>query len=341
MTSGNATPKRREVTEASGKMTAPRDFNCALDCWYLTGPTAAGKTSVGLELAELLDAEIISLDSMAIYRGMDIGTAKPTAEQRRRVPHHLIDIVDASDPFSLDEYCEAALDTIAEIRSRGREVLLVGGTPLYLKSLLRGILQGPEADWEFREQIESELETVGIEALHARLELVDPLSAAKLDPRDKRRIIRALEVQKITGQPISHLQEQFEVARSADECRVFVLDWPRPKLHQRIERRVERMFAEGLAAEVVELLETTDGLGRTASQAVGYREAIDLVNEGITRDEAIERTKIRTRQFAKRQMTWFRSLEECRWVAVDEPLDPAAIASQIYAAGQHIESKGT
>jgi tRNA dimethylallyltransferase len=308
--------------------------NTALDCWFLTGPTAAGKTQVALELAGRLDAEIVSLDSMAIYRGMDIGTAKPSAAEREQVTHHLIDIVDASQSYSLDQYCDAAQQIIDDVRSRGREVLFVGGTPLYLKSLLRGIFKGPEADWQFREQVEAELKTVGVEALHARLAQVDPLSAAKLEPQNVRRIIRALEVQKITGQPISHLQEQFEVAHRAEECRVFVLDWPRPVLHQRIESRVERMFAEGLVAEVEQLLADGNQLGRTASQAVGYREATELIEGRATQGEAIERTIIRTRQFAKRQMTWFRSLSECRWITLEEPLDPAAVAQQIYEQGQ-------
>ena len=315
-------------------MSTPNEPNPALDCWFLTGPTASGKTEVGLELAALLDAEIISLDSMAIYRGMDIGTAKPSADQRSRVAHHLLDIVDANEPYSLDQYCDAAKACINEIRGRGREVLFVGGTPLYLKSLLRGIFKGPEADWEFREQIQEELETVGVEALHARLEQVDPLSAAKLDPHDVRRIIRALEVQRITGQPISHLQEQFEVARGADACKVFVLDWPRPALHKRIEARVERMFSVGLVDKVRELLRAHGDLGRTASQAVGYRETIDLVEGRSTREEAIERSKTRTRQFAKRQMTWFRSLNECRWISAEEPLDPSKVARQIYEDGR-------
>jgi tRNA dimethylallyltransferase len=317
-------------------MTTFRDHNSALDCWFLTGPTASGKTSVALELAKLLDAEIISLDSMAIYRGMNIGTAKPTAAERGQVAHHLIDIADPCESYSLNQYLDAAHAKIAEIRARGHEVLFVGGTPLYLKSLLRGIFQGPAADWEFRRQVSAELETVGVGALHARLAQVDPLSAAKLSPNDVRRIIRALEVQKITGQPISHLQEQFEIAHRADECRVFVLDWPRPQLHARIDARVERMFAAGLAEEVSRLLVRYGELGRTASQAVGYAEAIELVAGRVALAETIERTKTRTRQFAKRQMTWFRSMAECRWVPVDEPLDPAALAARIFELGSTV-----
>ena len=166
-------------------------FEPVEDCWFLTGPTASGKTGIGLELAERIGAEIVSLDSMALYRGMDIGTAKPTAEQRRRVPHHLIDIVNPDTEFSLSQYVAAAHQVVAQIRQRGCEVLFVGGTPLYLKALLRGLYPGPPADWQFRQEIEEELKFVGIEALHTRLQQVDPLAAARLHPHDKRRIIRA------------------------------------------------------------------------------------------------------------------------------------------------------
>ena len=226
----------------------------ALDCWYLTGPTAAGKTAVGLELARLLKAEVISLDSMAVYRGMDIGTAKPSPEQLRAVPHHLINILNPDQEFSVSNYVEAAHQKIAELRSCGREVLFVGGTPMYLKAMLRGIYQGPPADWEFRREVEDEARRVGIEALHARLSQVDPLSAAKLHQNDIRRIIRALEVYKITGEPISHQQLQFDEGVPGDRCRVFVLGWSRAALHLRIDARVEGMFAAGLMDEVRGLL---------------------------------------------------------------------------------------
>ena len=320
-------------------MTTLRDNQPALDCWFLSGPTASGKTSTGLELAEVLGAEIISLDSMAIYRGMDIGTAKPTADEQQRVPHHLLDIADPGESFSLDQYYAMAFDAIDDIRSRDREVLFVGGTPLYLKSLLRGIFQGPPADWEFREQIQAELEEVGVQALHDRLAQVDPLSATKLDANDVRRIIRALEVYKTTGQPISHLQEQFDVAHRAEQCRVFALDWPRPELHKRIDTRVDQMFADGLVQEVEQLIAAEDGLGRTSSQAVGYREVMEHLEGRATLEEAIERTKTRTRQFAKRQMTWFRSLEECRWVALNSRMEPVEVARQIREEGQNLEPR--
>jgi tRNA dimethylallyltransferase len=323
-------------------MIHPAPVPPALDCWYLTGPTAAGKTKVGIELARGLNAEIVSLDSMALYQGMDIGTAKPSAEDRARVPHHLLDLVPPTEEFSLSEYIDAAHAAIADIRGRGKEVLFVGGTPLYLKSLLRGVYQGPPADWDFRAAVENELKSLPLEALHQRLQVIDPLLAAKLHPNDKRRIIRGLEVFKLTGQRLGHLQTQFDEAQPAARARVFVLAWPRDELHRRIDARVEQMFASGLVEEVCGLLAKYNTLSRTAMQAVGYREVIEYLR---SRDQwsrgqgpdvsgqrsdivptpaprlpipdlaaCIDRVKARTRKFARRQETWFRSLNECTFV---------------------------
>ncbi len=299
------------------------------DCWFLSGHTASGKTSTGLELAQRLNAEIISLDSMAVYQGMDIGTAKPTAQQRSQTPHHLIDIATPVESFSAAEYIAAAADVVKDIRDRGLQPLFVGGTPLYLKSLLRGVFEGPPADWEFRRAVEEEVKQVGVQALHDRLNQVDPLSAARLHPNDTRRIIRALEVYKITGQPISHQQTHFEEGRAAKDCKVFVLDWPRAELHNRIEQRVHQMFDEGLVAEVRGLLEEYGELGRTASQAVGYREVIAALEAGEDEASMREAVNIRTRQFARRQDTWFRGLSECRHLPMDDSQTPAAIAEMI------------
>jgi tRNA dimethylallyltransferase len=307
--------------------------------WFLTGPTAAGKTKVGVPLARKLNAEIISLDSMAVYRGMDIGTAKPSADEQAAVRHHLLDVASPREDFSLSEYLDAAHAAAAEIRGRGKEVLFVGGTPLYLKTLLRGAYQGPPADWEFREQIEKELAEVGLDALHERLQVIDPLLAAKLHPRDKRRIIRGLEVFRLTGQPLSHQQNQFDLARSAAESRVFVLQWSRELLHQRIEARVDQMFAHGLVAEVQSLIAEHGQLGRTASQAVGYGEVLahldllprDGAPSPLTLEQCIDAVKTRTRQFAKRQETWFRSLSECTFIEMDVDHSPEQVAERIAA----------
>ena len=302
----------------ASRLPVVHEFPPLHDCWYLTGATASGKTRLGIHLAQRIDAEIISLDSMAVYRGMNIGTAKPTATEQAEVPHHLLDIVDPNEEFSLAEYLSQAHETAKSIKSRGREVLFVGGTPLYLKSLLRGVNEGPPADPEFRRQVEAELEHVGIEALHERLRQVDPLSAAKLHPNDKRRMIRALEVYKLTGIPISHYQLQFGEVRRARCERVFALWWDRAELHERINRRVEMMFANGLVEEVERLIDTYGNFSKTALQGVGYREVLDLLNNQIDEPTATEQTQIRSRRFARRQETWFRGIEECRWIECND-----------------------
>jgi tRNA dimethylallyltransferase len=310
--------------------TNPVDF--AAECRFLTGPTAAGKTRVGLVLARRLNAEIISLDSMAVYRGMDIGTAKPNAAERALVPHHLIDLVDPDTDYSVAQYVAAAHAAAADILDRGKQVLFVGGTPLYLKSLLRGIFPGPPADWALRVELKKEVERLGPAVLHERLEQVDPLTAARLHPNDTRRIIRALEVYRSTGRPISDLQTQFDEGRPAGKCRVFVLDWPRDVLHRRIDARVGEMIEAGFVDEVRRLRERFVRLSRTAAQAAGYRELIEHLDGRYDLDEAVERTRRRTRQLAKRQGTWFRSLSECRRVELGHESDLEDVARQIAAA---------
>ena len=304
----------------------------ALDCWFLTGVTATGKSRIALALADRLGAEIISLDSMAIYRGMDIGTAKPTPEQQAAVPHHLIDIIDPAEDYSVAQYVDAAHEKIAEIRARGREVLFVGGTPLYLKALLRGLFEGPPANWQLREEIEREVAEVGNEALHARLEQIDPVAASAIHPRDTRRLIRAIEVFRATGQPISHQQMEFDDGRRAEDLRVFVLRRAREEQHARINERVEEMVERGLIDEVERLTAGGRQLGRTASQAVGYREVIEFLAGERDRASMLERIKARTRQFAKRQGVWFRSLSECRFVDIEGEADADELAQRIAAA---------
>lgn len=298
------------------------------DFWFLTGPTASGKTAVGLPLARRIGAEIVSMDSMALYRRMDIGTAKPTAAEQAEAPHHLIDVLDPSEEFSLAQYIEAAGRAAEEITGRGQQVLFVGGTPLYLKGLLRGIFEGPPADWTLRRQLSDEARQHGPTWLHERLTEIDPAAAARLHPNDERRLIRAIEVHEKTGRPISYWQQQFDSGRPATECRVFVLDWPKEELDRRIGQRVRQMFAAGLVEEV-RLLLTGTSLSRTARQAVGYREVIEHLEGQHTLAETVELVDQHTRQLAKRQMTWFRSLSECRFIAVPEPLDAEELAEKI------------
>ena len=298
-------------------------------CWFLAGATASGKTAVSLELADRINAEIVSMDSMAIYRLMDVGTAKPSIEQRAAVPHHLVDIVNPDEMFSTSRYHEMAHATIEDIWSRGKEVLFVGGTALYLKSVLRGIFQGPPADWDFRKEIEADLKEFGDEYLHQRLQLVDPVAAHNLHPNDQRRIIRALEVFKTTGKPLSHHQMEFDQSTAEEDCRVFALRHARPILHQRIEQRVTTMFEKGLLEEVEEIREKFQTLSRTAAQAVGYKEAMEHLDGRMTMDEAVERIRIRTRRFARHQETWFRGLTECRMVDLEEDFETSPTVDRL------------
>lgn len=290
-------------------------------CVYLTGPTASGKTAVGIELARLLGAEIVAMDSMTLYRGMDVGTAKPTAAERDRVPHHLLDVLEPHEEFSQAEYAAAARRAVETILARGRLPLLVGGTPLYLKTLLRGMFEGPAADWELRKQLQAEARRQSPDWLHRQVAAVDPVAAAKLHANDERRLIRALEVYRLTGKPISEHQRQFDRPRDEAAGRVFVLDWPRDELHRRIDVRVDAMLAAGLVDEVRRLVASPHGLSRTAGQALGYREV--LAGD-------VDAVKPHTRQFAKRQLTWFRSLSECRWIEMTGEPAPVRVAQRIY-----------
>jgi tRNA dimethylallyltransferase len=303
-------------------------MTAAFTRWFLTGPTAAGKTAVSIELARLISAEIVSMDSMALYRGMDVGTAKPTPAQRALIPHHLLDVLDPGEEFSLAQYVALANKTAAEIHARGRQALFVGGTPLYLKALLRGIFEGPSADWPLRSALKEQAEREGREALHARLAKVDPAAAARLHPSDLRRVIRAIEVFEKTGVPISQWQQQFDQPADRSKNVVFLLNWARQVLHRRIDERVVRMFQAGFVDEVRSLA-ASGPLGRTARQAVGYHEVLAHLEGQHDLAETIRRVQQRTRQFARRQMTWFRSLPECRPVEMSEPVDAAHVTRKI------------
>lgn len=303
-------------------------------CLYLSGPTAAGKTAVGIELARLVGGEIVALDSMTLYRGLDVGTAKPTAVERAAVPHHLVDVLDPHEECSQAEYAALARRAVDDILNRGKVPLFVGGTPLYLKTLLRGMFEGPAADWDFRRRVEAEARAHGGDWLQRRVAEVDPATAAKLHANDERRLIRALEVFELTGTPISVQQQQFEAVRAEAVGRVFVLDWPRDELYRRIDRRVDAMIADGLVDEVRRLTAAPQSLGRTARQALGYREVLEHLSGGPDLATTVEAIKTHTRQFAKRQLTWFRSLAECRAVPLSGAVDPGDIARRIFAEVQ-------
>jgi tRNA dimethylallyltransferase len=306
-------------------------------CWFLAGPTAAGKTAVGIELARRIDAEIVCLDSMTLYRGMDIGTAKATAAERAEVPHHLLDILDPHEEFSVAQYLASAIPVCEQILARGRTPLFVGGTGLYLRSVLRGVFLGPPADWPLRQRLQAAGQEHGEAWQHDRLRQVDPPTAARLHPRDVRRVIRALEVFELTGRPLSEQQQQGPLPPDQRPEHVFALSPPREWLYQQIDRRVEAMFDNGLLAEVRQLQRLKPPLGRTARQALGYKEVLDwleplpLTDVQRPSESVIREIQTRTRQFAKRQGTWFRNLEECRAVKFDGTESPADLAQRVAA----------
>jgi tRNA dimethylallyltransferase len=278
----------------------------------LTGPTGSGKTELGLKLAERLGAEIVSMDSMALYRGMDIGTAKPTSADRRRVPHHLLDVLDPWQSASVAWWLEQAASCCREVEERGKRLLFVGGTALYLKALLCGLFDGPPADESLRRSLEAEAAQHGPQALHSRLGEIDPATAARLHPNDLRRVTRALEVWQLTGRPISVWQTQWERDISRPDPRAFWLDLPRAELYARIDARVERMIADGWVEEAVALRRLPQPLSREAAQALGYREVFAHLDGQASLEETVRLIQTRSRNFAKRQLTWFRRLPGCQ-----------------------------
>lgn len=304
-------------------------------CCFLAGPTACGKSDVALKLAERLHSEhglsieIVSLDSMTLYRRMNIGTAKPSDEERRRVPHHLFDILEPSQDFSVAEYLVAAERVCREIVARGGLPLFVGGTGLYLRSLLRGVFEGPLANDELRERLGSEAARDGAETLFRRLQQFDPQTAERLHPNDLRRVIRALEVLELTGQPLSAQHREEPLPVDQRPTNVIWISPPRDWLYERINRRVESMLAAGWLAEVQSLLAEPQPLSHTANQALGYKELIEHLRGERTLVETVELIQTRTRQFAKRQHTWFRNLEECRPLPITGAESPAELAAVI------------
>jgi tRNA dimethylallyltransferase len=260
---------------------------------------------------------------------MNIGTAKPTPQERAAVAHHLIDVTEPVESFSVGRYVSMAQEVAADLESQGKAALFVGGTPLYLKALVSGLFDGPPADAEFRAELEARASRLGAAALHEELGRIDPASAARIHPNDLKRIVRALEVFHTTGRRLSEQQTQWSNDAGADDSRIAGLAWDRAELYRRIEARVERMFAEGLVDEVRALVEKYGRLGREASQALGYKEVLAHLAGSPGLAETIALVKRNTRRMAKRQLTWFRSFERIRWFAIDQTTPAAEAAAEI------------
>lgn len=296
---------------------------------FIIGCTGSGKGSLGRELASRTGGEIISIDSMKVYRRMDIGTAKPSLEVRRQIPHHLIDIVEPSEEFSVAEYVERAERAVLEIQSRRRPVFIVGGTPLYMKALSEGIFEGPGADPTIRARLTATAEREGRQALSEQLRRVDPVAAKRIHPNDLRRLVRALEVFELTGQPISSLQAQWDREPTRHECVYLGLRREREDQAHRINERVRRMIAEGLVDEVRSLLAEREPLSTAARQALGYAEIIQHLEGRYSLADAVEMIKINTRQFAKAQRTWFKRFAPVEWLDLPAGADADDLADQL------------
>jgi tRNA dimethylallyltransferase len=298
----------------------------------LLGPTAVGKTAVSLPLAEALGAEIVCIDSRQIYRGMEIGSAAPTPEERARVPHHLVAEAAPEDVMSAGEFGRRASAAIEAIRARGREALLVGGSGLYLRATLGGLDEQLPHDALLRESLRARARTEGVAALHAELERLDPVTAARTSPRDAQRVTRALEIIALTGHPVSALRTK--ARRTEIPARCVVLDREREDLEARIRARVAAMIEAGLVDEVRALLSRGLDPHTPALRSVGYAETIRFLNGDLDRAAWIEAIAVNTRRYAKRQRTWFRGIEGATWVrvAADEP--DASVITRVSRAWQ-------
>jgi tRNA dimethylallyltransferase len=299
------------------------------------GPTAAGKTRTAVQLAQRFDGEIVNADSMQVYRYMDIGTAKPTAEERALARHHLVDLVDPDAPFDAACFARLGREAIMDIAARSRVPIVAGGTGLYLKALLYGLAREAHSDPALRRRLMDEVATEGSDALHRRLAAVDPATASRVHPNDAVRIVRALEVHGLSGRPLSehHRRHAFGDAPYASFKVGLVVD--RETLYTRIEERVEAMLAEGLEAEVRGLLARGYGPDLKSMQALGYRHMCAYLGGEVGLDEAVAALKRDTRRFAKRQFTWFRADPEIHWTA-PENLDPMLPQIEAFLEGDAV-----
>ncbi|HAU38426.1 MAG TPA: tRNA (adenosine(37)-N6)-dimethylallyltransferase MiaA [Phycisphaerales bacterium] len=297
--------------------------------YFILGCTACGKGTLGRELARRVGGQIVSVDSMKVYRRMDIGTAKPSPADRAAIPHHCIDLVEPSETFSAAQYVRAADEAVARIRAAGGVPLAVGGTSLYLMALSEGLFEGPSADAEVRESLRRRAAAEGLAALHAELARVDPEAAGRIHPNDEKRILRALEVHAATGRGISELQTQWGAGPRRYDCVRIGLRRARDDQSGRINLRVRRMIERGLREEVERLLAEPAGLSATAAAAVGYAEMIDHLAGRCTLEQAVEQIKINTRRLAKKQRTWHRRWQDVRWFDVAADETPQALADRV------------
>jgi tRNA dimethylallyltransferase len=287
---------------------------------FIAGPTAVGKSEIALRLAERVGGELISTDSMQVYRGLDIGTAKPTPAERARIPHHLLDVCDLSDPFDAAQFVRRARQAVAEIQSRGRVPIFCGGTGLYFKAFVSGLGEAPATDSALR----AALEAAPFESLLHELREGDPAAYEKIDKQNPRRVIRAVEVIRLTGRKFSEQRAEWKTPAALPiEKNSYCFTRPPADLHARINARVDAMFARGLVEETSALLERGLDLNPTALQAIGYRQVAEYLRGEHSLEETVELVKIRTRQFAKRQLTWFRRHGNMKWIELKtgEPLE--------------------
>ncbi|MBR2738924.1 MAG: tRNA (adenosine(37)-N6)-dimethylallyltransferase MiaA [Lachnospiraceae bacterium] len=296
----------------------------------LTGPTAVGKTELSVRLAKKLDAEIVSCDSVQVYRGMDIGSAKVTPEEMQGVPHHLIDVLDPSEDFDLYRFQAMARAAVADIHARGKIPILSGGTGFYIQSVIYDVdLTENGEDPAVRARLKEIADREGPEALHAMLREADPASAEAIHPNNVRKVIRALEFLELSGTPISEHNARERQSESPYDLSYFVLNRPRSELYGRIDRRVDLMMEAGLEEEVRGLLAAGVPRGGTAMQAIGYKEIAAYLDGSCTRDEAVGRIKTASRHYAKRQLTWFRRERNVQWIELSEHPDPDELTAYL------------
>jgi len=287
------------------------------DSLLILGVTASGKGRLAFDLAEAIGAEIISIDSMKVYRRMDIGTGKPPKEARERIKYHLIDVVEPSEAFSVGSFLDMAYEAIEQIKGRKRKIIAVGGTALYIKALRYGLFEGPGADEQIRAELRARAKDEGLEELYGELVKVDPAAAERISPNDAKRIIRALEVYQITGKSISSLQEQFGAERPLDNWTIIGLRREKSVENSRINQRAKRMIKAGLVEEVKSLLAEEKPLSKQARCAIGYAEIIDYLNGQISLEDATELIKKTTRRLAKNQRTWFKTFKNVNWLDIE------------------------